>query len=141
MMDEEPKLFELMPKPAAIVVGGIIWGLWHAPLTVSGHNFPTDHAGYPFVGILLMCLFCILTNAFLTFITERTKSIYPASFSHMINNSFAAGSMFILFGTEAAIEKISEISNVSAILVTLPVSLIIAVISVIMLMKKEKANV
>ena len=135
-----PKLFELMPKPAAIVVGGIIWGLWHAPLTVSGHNFPTDHTGYPFVGILLMCLFCILANAFLTFITERTRSIYPASFSHMVNNNFAAGSMFILFGTEATIEKVSDISNVSAILVTLPVSAVVAVISVIMLMKKEKGN-
>ena len=132
-----PKLMELMPKPAAVIVGGIIWGLWHAPLTVSGHNFPTDHVGYPFVGILLMCLFCILTNAFLTFITERTKSVYPVSFSHMINNNFAAGSLFTLFGTEAAIEKVSDISNVSAILVTLPVSLIIAVISVILLMKKK----
>ena len=38
-----PKLTELMGKPAAIIAGGIIWGLWHALLTIEGHNFGVDY--------------------------------------------------------------------------------------------------
>ena len=135
-----PKLFELMPKPAAVISGGFIWGLWHAPLTVSGHNFATNHVGYPFVGILLMCLWCVICNCLLTLLTERTKSVYPASFCHMINNGFAGSAMFMLFGTENAIEMQNEISGVSAFLATLPVSLIIAVISMILLMKEPRGD-
>ena len=135
-----PKLMELMPKPLAVVVGGIIWGLWHAPLTVSGHNFPTDHKGYPFWGIFLMCAMCVIFNTFLTLITERTKSVYPASFCHMVNNSFAGAALFTLFGTETAVERLSEFSVISLFVTGLPVSIIIAVISMILLMKKTRGD-
>ena len=54
-----PKLEQLMPFPAAILVSGIIWGLWHAPIIVCGHNFGKDYFLYPYMGILLMCVFCI----------------------------------------------------------------------------------
>lgn len=85
-----PKLLEVMPKPVAVIVGGVIWGLWHAPLTISGHNFRLDYKFYTWLGILLMCVFCILMNAFLTLLTERTKSVYPAAFCHAINNNINA---------------------------------------------------
>ena len=49
-----PKLEKLMPAPAAIIVSGIIWGLWHAPIIACGHDFGRDYAGYPWVGIGLI---------------------------------------------------------------------------------------
>ena len=51
-----PKLIELVGMPKALIIGGIIWGLWHAPLTCVGHNFGMDYPGFPYVGIILMCL-------------------------------------------------------------------------------------
>lgn len=132
-----PKLMQIMNKPAAIVVGGIIWGLWHAPLTVSGHNFGTEYKFYPWLGILLMCIYCILVNALLTLLTERTKSIYPASFCHMINNNLSFGVMLTLFGSQTALDKLENVSNISAFWVMLPVCAMTGIVSFILFMKKE----
>ena len=133
-----PKLLELMPKPAAIIVGGIIWGLWHAPLTIAGHNFGTDYPGYPFVGILMMCLFCVLMNCFLTLVTEKTKSIYPASFIHMINNNLGAAILLTVFGSETAIQKIQELNSIELFFAVMCFTVLTAVISFVLFVKKDK---
>lgn len=133
-----PKLMELMPKPVAVLVGGIIWGLWHAPLTISGHNFGTEYKFYPWLGILLMCLYCVLMNAFLTMLTERTKSIYPASFCHMVNNNLGSGVLLSIFGTSAALEQMADASKVTLFLIMLPTSAIIGIISMVLLIRKKK---
>lgn len=134
-----PKLTELMSKPAAIIVGGILWGLWHAPLTISGHNFGVDYDFFPWLGILLMCVFCIFMNAFLTLLTEKTKSIYPASFCHMVNNN-CGGMIFIsLFGSEAFIAEISEVSAIALMPCMMGTSVITGIISFIVLIKQYRA--
>lgn len=134
-----PKLLELMPKPAAVVVGGVLWGLWHAPLTVIGHNFGVDYPGFPFVGIVIMCGFCIAANAVLTFVTERTKSIYPASFWHMINNNL---SPFILagfmFSEKAQTQMQEKMTGLTPHLLYLAVILASAAVCFILFVKAKK---
>ena len=71
----------------AVIIGGIIWGLWHAPLTCTGHNFGTDYPGFPYVGIARMCLFCTLIGIMLTFITVKSGSVWPAAIMHAVLNS------------------------------------------------------
>lgn len=133
-----PKLLELMPKPLAVIVGGVIWGLWHTPLTVSGHNFGLQYKFYPWLGILLMCVFCILMNAFLTMLTERTKSIYPAAFCHAINNNLGAGVLLSIFASQTALESLANVSNISTFWIMLPITGITAVVSMVLFMKKQK---
>ncbi len=82
-----PKLIKIMGRKRALLLGGIIWGLWHAPLTCIGHNFGTDYPGFPYVGILLMCIFCTLLGILLTFLTEMSGSVWPAVFVHAIGNA------------------------------------------------------
>lgn len=138
-----PKLMELMPKPLAVITGGVIWGLWHAPLTVSGHNFGTEYKFYPWLGILLMCVFCILLNAFLTLLTQRTKSIYPASFCHMVNNNLSANALLSIFASQTALETINDLSNIDMFYVNLPVigiTGITATVSFMLLLKKQKSD-
>lgn len=81
-----PKLMKLLGYKKAIVIGGIIWGVWHGPLTCVGHNFGTDYPGFPYLGILVMCLFCTLIGIVLTFFTVKTGSIWPAAILHAVNN-------------------------------------------------------
>ncbi|MBR4200286.1 MAG: CPBP family intramembrane metalloprotease [Oscillospiraceae bacterium] len=85
-----PKLEAVAGRPAALLAGGIIWGLWHAPLTVKGHNFGTDYPGFPWLGILLMCGSCVIMGIFFHWLTQKTGSIYPASIAHSANNNGAA---------------------------------------------------
>lgn len=81
-----PKMESLIGTTGTIIVGGFIWGIWHAVLTVEGHNFGTDYKGYPYVGIICMCIFCTFTGIFLMWLTKKTNSIYPAAIFHAMNN-------------------------------------------------------
>ena len=100
-----PKLKALMGRYPALIVGGVIWGLWHAPLTCIGHNFGTDYPGFPYVGIIIMCLYCILLGGILTYVTEKTGSVWPAAFLHGVNN--ASPSILAAFMNA---EKLSQVS-------------------------------
>ena len=135
-----PKLFELMPKPAAVIVGGVIWGLWHAPLTIAGHNFGVDYLGYPFVGIGLMCLMCVLMNTFLTLLTEKTRSIYPATFCHAVNNNLQPTILLSIFGSEAALDKIASVDVIPGAAVSLSVSAAVFAVSFVLLIRTDKKS-
>lgn len=91
------KMEPLLGTTGTIIVGGIIWGLWHAVLTVEGHNFGTDYEGYPYLGIIYMCISCTFTGVFLMWLTKKTNSVYPAAIFHAMNNSggFSINSLFI----------------------------------------------
>lgn len=133
-----PKLLHMMPKPAAIVFGGVLWGLWHAPLTVIGHNFGVDYPGFPFVGIALMCAFCIVVNAALTFITERTRSVYAAAFFHMINNNLSPFIMSSMVFSEKANNVISDkTASLTAFALYLGISLITGTACFVLFVKKN----
>ena len=95
-----PKLKTVMNRPAAYIVCGIIWGAWHTPAIIDGLNFGKDYAGYPYVGVLLMCVFCIGTGIIFAWLTEKTNSVYPAAFAHAVNNN-ATGLIIALSGTNA----------------------------------------
>lgn len=133
-----PKLMKLMGKPAAILVGGILWGLWHAPLTISGHNFGTEYKGFPWLGIVLMCLYCIATNAVLTLLTEKTKSIYPACICHGMNNNICGEMWFMIFAGSAVVERMPELDTIRSFLIMLSVVTVTGIVSFFLFMKKEK---
>ena len=134
-----PKLMELMPKPVAVIVGGIIWGLWHAPLTVAGHNFGVDYPGYPFAGIGMMCLMCTVMNAFMTLLTEKTKSIYPTTFVHAVNNNLNMGIMFSFFSNEEAVERLNGLSMTETFLPFIgTIGVVVGIVCIVLLAKKDK---
>ena len=81
-----PKMIRIFGRTKAFIAGGIVWGLWHGPLTCIGHNFGTDYPGYPYVGILKMCLMCILFGILLTVLTEKSGSVWAAAMMHAVVN-------------------------------------------------------
>ena len=85
-----PKMSEKISLIPMLLMNGVIWGLWHAPLTAIGHNYGMDYPGFPFTGILAMCLFCIVMGVFLSYVSLKTKSCIPAVLGHGAINSFAA---------------------------------------------------
>lgn len=84
-----------------LLVGGIVWGLWHMPVTIGGHNYGTAYWGWPVLGILAMCVFCTSVGACLAWLTHKTGSIWPAALCHGAVNAIAAGpSMFLASGAQ-----------------------------------------
>src|SRR3989344_2479732 len=47
---------------------GIIWGIWHAPVILQGHNYP-DH---PVLGVFMMILFCIPLGYIMSYLRIKT---------------------------------------------------------------------
>jgi uncharacterized protein len=69
----------------AILVSGIIWGIWHAPAIVQGHNYP----GYPILGIFMMIVFCVLLGVILSWLYLNTHSPWVAALGHGSINAVA----------------------------------------------------
>lgn len=83
-----PKVSTRLRIVPTLLITGVIWGLWHAPLTVIGHNYGLGYFGWPFTGILAMCVFCIVLGIFLTYVTVRSGSCLAAAFGHGAINGF-----------------------------------------------------
>jgi membrane protease YdiL (CAAX protease family) len=62
----------------ALLVGGVIWGLWHAPLILLGYNYPQ----HPVLGILLFTVVCVLLGILLGWMRLATGSIWSAVIAH-----------------------------------------------------------
>lgn len=90
------KMEPLLGTTGTVIVGGIVWCLWHAELTVVGHNYGTEYVGYPWLGILSMCISCTFLGMGLMWLTKKTGSVYPAAIMHAANN-FGGKSIGLLF--------------------------------------------
>lgn len=84
------------PWPAwkRVLFTGIIWGLWHAPLILMGHNYPE----YPIAGIGMMVVFCTLLALLFDWSRTRVKAVWGPCLLHGIINGSAG--LFALFAWE-----------------------------------------
>lgn len=84
-----PKLMNRFKVTWAVLLNGVIWGLWHIPLIVMGHNYGVGYRGFPYVGIIAMCLFCMVMGIILCYVTIKTHSCIPAILGHGMINGFS----------------------------------------------------
>lgn len=85
-----PVLSRRMGKKPALIVSGIIWGIWHGPvIVIAGYEYGTGYVGAPFLGILLMCVFTTGMGIILSFFYEKTKSIWVPALIHGAINGVA----------------------------------------------------
>ncbi len=106
-----PKLEKLMPTFPAVCVTGIIWGLWHAPLVARGYDWGTDYPFFPFLGIISMCAACIMLSAFLTYLTKRTGSVYPAAICHTFIDVIMTLCVLMVTGDTGILENHTYMSS------------------------------
>lgn len=69
----------------AIMISGIIWGIWHAPAIIQGLNYPS----YPILGIFMMIVFCVLLGTIFSWLYLNTKSPWVAALAHGTINAVA----------------------------------------------------
>ena len=91
-----PKVAQRMKFLPSVLLTGFIWGIWHAPIIVAGHNYGMGYPGYPWAGVAAMCVFCIVVGTLFSYITLKTKSCWPAVLAHgMLNGTAAVGVLFL----------------------------------------------
>lgn len=70
----------------AVVLVGVIWGVWHWPIIWLGYNYP----GHPYLGSLLMLLFSMGLAFVLGYAVLKAKGVWIAAFLHaMVNQSLS----------------------------------------------------
>ena len=77
----------------ASVVTGIIWGLWHLPITLRGYNFPDQ----PLIGMLVFMVSAVLLSIIFGWLRVRTGSIWAPSLAHSATNAVGGSLTLLLF--------------------------------------------
>lgn len=125
-----PKLEKKTGIIPSVIIGGIIWSAWHWPLLYHGHSFGLDYPGYPWAGPLAFTFFCVFENAFLTYLTKKTSSVWPAAFAHAVNNARPSILLFFLNN-----EKLPETEAIFGLVSNLPL-LILGVICTVLMVRE-----
>lgn len=86
-----PKLLSLGIVPA-LLISGLIWGVWHAPLVLLGYNYAATPGWLAMVTMIGMC---VIIGSIFAWLRLRSGSVWPAALAHGSLNA-AAGS-YLLF--------------------------------------------
>jgi membrane protease YdiL (CAAX protease family) len=84
-----PKLMPLGGRKAVLLLG-VIWGVWHWPIIAMGYNYGFGYPGAPWTGLLAMAWFTSVVGVFLAWLTLKAKSVWPAVIGHAALNGWAA---------------------------------------------------
>lgn len=100
-----PALRERFSLVQTHVLLGLIWSLWHLPINLQGYNYGLTYFAYPVLGIVAMFLFCFSVGILLSWLMEKTGSIWASALFHgAINATAGLGLLFQLPG-----EKMSSL--------------------------------
>lgn len=132
-----PKLLKLMDAKWAVLVGGIIWGIWHWPMIYMGHNFGFGYLGYPFTGFAAMCVMSVAIGTILTYVTCRTGSIWPAAILHAVNNASPGILQYYFDSSKVSGRKGDSVA--SSLIMLLPM-IVISVVFYVLLCRQQAKN-
>ena len=103
---------------AAII--GIIWGLWHAPLILMGHNYPH----HPQWGVLMMVVVCIPMSFIIQYFRIKSGSVIVAAIMHGTCNA-VAGTTMLFVGLDRFNDLLDGACGLAGILAMLVVAVVI----------------
>ena len=91
---------------------GVVWGLWHAPIIVQGHNFP----GHPLAGILMMTLFTTSLSFPMAYCRFKSRTILGPSALHGMFNPLGVLTVFFVVGANPLFGFVAGIAGIAVIL-------------------------
>jgi membrane protease YdiL (CAAX protease family) len=97
--------------PVSLIIG-TVWGLWHFPLILIGHNYPQ----HPVAGVGMMVLWCILLTPVIIYIVIKSKSVITAAIYHGTLNAIAGIGILFLTGGSDLINGATGIAGSIALL-------------------------
>lgn len=92
-----PMLTKWLGDKKALLVSGIIWAMFHAPLIVlCGYEYGSGYWGEPVLGLLMMCVFTTAFGILCSYFYQKTESIWIPSVLHGALNAAAGCAMIFL---------------------------------------------
>ena len=93
----QPKLMALGGRKAMLLIG-LIWGVWHWPVIFMGYEYGFSYPGYPGVGPLMFIWVTFGLGIFFGWLTLHGKSVWPAVIAHGAVNGFAGAAALFTIG-------------------------------------------
>ncbi len=109
-----PKLMRLGWRKAVLLLG-VIWGVWHWPVIFMGYEYGFKYPGHPWVGPLLFVWIVFCFGVFLAWITLRGGSVWPAVIGHAAINGIAALPIVVQTGSPNILLGPSPVGIIGAI--------------------------
>ncbi len=98
----------------ASIAIGIVWGLWHAPVVLLGHNFPEN----PVPGVLMMTLATTAITPVYVYVTIRARSVLAPTLLHGSFNALAGFTLvFVVGGSDLLVSPVGLAGIVAALVV------------------------
>jgi membrane protease YdiL (CAAX protease family) len=82
----------------ALIFSGLIWGAWHFPVILMGHNYGLGYSGYPWTGLLATLWVMTSFGVIFGWLALKAHSVWPAVFAHGALNGIAAIGLFFVNG-------------------------------------------
>lgn len=93
----QPKLMVLGTRKALLITG-LIWGVWHWPVIAMGYEYGFNYWGAPLVGPLLFLVFTVSLAILFGWLVLRAGSIWPSVIAHGAINGIAALGLYAMTG-------------------------------------------
>ncbi len=90
---------------------GLIWGIWHAPIILQGHNYPE----HPQAGVLMMIIFTLLLSPIFSYIRLKAKSVIAAAVIHGSLNATVGLPLMVIKGGNDLIVGVTGLAGFIAL--------------------------
>jgi len=77
-------LTELYGKPIGVLLLGLVWGLWHAPVVFFGWTYP----GYGAIGVVIFLVFTTVSGFYLSHATFDSGNVWTPAYIHAVMNGY-----------------------------------------------------
>ena len=94
------------------VLIGFIWGVWHMPIILQGHNYP-DH---PLFGVFMMIAWCILLSPIFSLVRLRSDSVIAAAVLHGSLNGTAGLALMVVEGGSDLLVGVTGLAGFAVLL-------------------------
>lgn len=87
---------------------GVVWGFWHFPIILMGHNYFVHRTA----GVFMMVAMCLVMTPIELYLVLKAKSVYPAAIFHGTVNAMAGATMLFISGGSDLINGVAGLSGI-----------------------------
>lgn len=114
----QPKLMPLGTRKAVLITG-VIWGIWHWPIILMGYNYGFDYIGAPFLGPLGMVWFTLNLGVILGWLSIKSENVWPAAIGHGAINGIASIGLLLVKGNPSTLLGPTPVGIIGAVGLTI----------------------
>ncbi|MDR1149145.1 MAG: CPBP family intramembrane metalloprotease [Spirochaetaceae bacterium] len=96
----------------ASLIIGTVWGLWHFPLILIGHNYPQ----HPVAGVGMMIVWCILLSPVMIYLVLKSRSVITAAIFHGTLNAISGIVILYIVGGNDITNGVTGVAGFVALL-------------------------